>query len=644
MSLCCGVNRVLIWLTLVLHCFLFSVAIGQQPHASDEWLFDNDGDPNPTGCRGDVAHLAEWPAVRNMVAAYGIVQPPIAFQACAKTGFEVKIHLDAHETYSYTIYYPVPGKGELKNYIAPMAHELAHVYQLMQAGNKYKLLAQFPKESSSRHVELGADFLAGVVLKEFNSASMLNEFQLNLYLIGKYHEDQSTAHGEPQDRQNAFRLGYFLRDSKFTGPVSAANTYFQDELYGQFLNSKKKQLASARFGESSHLKLDTLDRCRDLRAVIAALRAGGSEYLQRCARPSGSLELAMLQMSRRRGSGDVCFIGGSGAPMLPNFQCAFAATSRDSSELTCFRTVFKDDVRKYAESRDKHTEEERKYLDRASSCFTKAGIDSGRAHPATYPFPVNLISDFQFGFVVTAGGEGSKAAVVSNGFASLDPDLFGADSDSHDVEYASFLITPNVGITTHSQSAVAAGDWSIEINDNIEECTRVTRERAPPGSPRIGKAMCRSIALRGPYVAQDKKEGELQQLQRAIVDSLRKNRYDEVPTSQLPLVNRDDINLQFRAALPYGQRNHINQTLASKYAVLVNQRSLDCTGDNGALLSAIFSVLPEDEVRSDRGTLFMTLAEGGDCADEDAETARFFDKTFRDAAEALNAAVGRFQR
>ena len=59
----------------------------------------------------------------------------------------------------FTIYYPTGDQITQGSYIAPLLHEMGHVFQLKQAGSYQKL--KDPGNSKER-IELGADFIAGL--------------------------------------------------------------------------------------------------------------------------------------------------------------------------------------------------------------------------------------------------------------------------------------------------------------------------------------------------------------------------------------------------------------------------------------------------------------------------------------------------
>ena len=124
----------------------------------------------------------------------------------------------------YRIFYPFEDNIENTDYHAPLAHELAHIYQLERAGG----WAEFLEEFDSRTRELGADFLTGIVFARSNKVGRLNAFQTNLNLVGAYYEADDLAHGCPEERTMAFRFGYFA--------ANAHPNKDTDELYEEFLN------------------------------------------------------------------------------------------------------------------------------------------------------------------------------------------------------------------------------------------------------------------------------------------------------------------------------------------------------------------------------------------------------------------------
>ena len=144
---------------------------------------------------------------------------------CQKAPFSTR---EEEDEASYRITYPVLSARALEDYLAPMTHELAHVYQLQLAGSYAKLTRSY----SIRRIELGADYLTGVIYRNYLHNNTVVQFEHNLQLIGKYRESDSEAHGRPEQRVAAFRFGFHLPFDDFKRDLQLANREFQLSRYG----------------------------------------------------------------------------------------------------------------------------------------------------------------------------------------------------------------------------------------------------------------------------------------------------------------------------------------------------------------------------------------------------------------------------
>lgn len=181
-------------------------------------------------CRDDQFGIAQNDTVRKVEKLLGLSEDQITFIGCDAAPFSTQM-TDMEQPFHFQILYSTSGSQARQNCIAPLLHEIGHVYQLNKMGSREKLLESLRK--SIQRVELGADFLAGVAAArlELNPG----EFQRNLALAGSYDEKSVDAHGLPSDRTSAFRYGYFYEPKNAS--VEAQYSYFQRNLFGQIKHS-----------------------------------------------------------------------------------------------------------------------------------------------------------------------------------------------------------------------------------------------------------------------------------------------------------------------------------------------------------------------------------------------------------------------
>jgi hypothetical protein len=188
--------------------------------ASAQQSAANDGN----NCNRDLLSIAQQPVVAAAENILGLTPADVEFVGCRNEGFITRI---GHATPRLTlrITYPIIPNVALSDYVAPIVHELGHVYQLKQAGSFDRLEQQL--NPYHERAELGADFLTGVILRTLNLPTSV--FELSEYLPGSYRTDLDASHGLPHQRTGAFRLGYFY-DQRITN-IDKKYSYFQDDLF-----------------------------------------------------------------------------------------------------------------------------------------------------------------------------------------------------------------------------------------------------------------------------------------------------------------------------------------------------------------------------------------------------------------------------
>jgi len=179
----------------------------------------------------DPLRLSSDPDVRAVMATLSINPAQVTFHGCESGRFATFEEFTSGITTKYTVTY---SDKNPRTYLAPITHELAHIFQMESAGGREKLAAALNRES--KRIELGADYLAGIIyggLLENTGRATANEFQNSIDVGGLYYESVMTAHGTPSQRTAAFRLGLIAGPS--ITDLHAANAHFQEDEYGQVL-------------------------------------------------------------------------------------------------------------------------------------------------------------------------------------------------------------------------------------------------------------------------------------------------------------------------------------------------------------------------------------------------------------------------
>ena len=169
----------------------------------------------------DPLHLERNLQVRKLIAAINMSPQSISFAGCPGSVYAVQMHSDGR----YVITYPPEIR---EGFIAPVAHEIAHIVQIQAAGGLDQLQARY----RSRRVELGADYLAGILFRRVLPEVSRNEFQNHVHLKGLYREPSlARAHGTPVQRTAAFRFGIVGKTEPVGATLAEASEHFQEDLY-----------------------------------------------------------------------------------------------------------------------------------------------------------------------------------------------------------------------------------------------------------------------------------------------------------------------------------------------------------------------------------------------------------------------------
>ena len=181
---------------------------------------------------GDPRGIGEDSRVRRTMEALGIPLGVVTFRGCAGQPFSASPDSRrASPGGQYSVTYPSDLSSPMHAMVAPIVHELAHVAQMRNAQG----LESLRKNYESRRIELGADFVAGLVFATVLKSADLKDFLLNLNLIGSYRQREVETHGTPDQRSSAFRLGAFLEYPYNELPIRKSEQYFQENDYARVL-------------------------------------------------------------------------------------------------------------------------------------------------------------------------------------------------------------------------------------------------------------------------------------------------------------------------------------------------------------------------------------------------------------------------
>jgi hypothetical protein len=182
-----------------------------------------------TACEEDPLRLAADPQVQKMVSFFGLTGKQIRFLGCKTSRFSARSEVNESGAHlRYVITYPTEAAD---NFIGPIAHELAHLLQMELAMGMENLKAT----REARRIELGADFLSGVVFNNALKDVSEDEFRRSLESMNGLLELQQGSHGTRSQRAAAFRAGIDLVLADFDRDLRLVNREFDSKRYGYVL-------------------------------------------------------------------------------------------------------------------------------------------------------------------------------------------------------------------------------------------------------------------------------------------------------------------------------------------------------------------------------------------------------------------------
>lgn len=173
----------------------------------------------------DPLHLSENPDIIAAISLLGIDKKSIDFKGCQNLAFMVKPITDGTTT-QFKVHYDSTTNKDLV--IAPTLHELSHIVQIQEEGSYENLVRAYP---SKERIELGADYLTGIIFRKLFPQKKLKEFEQNINLAGLYIEKEDP-HGNPSRRTQAFRLGV-NGETDASNDIRKNHLFFQREIYGE---------------------------------------------------------------------------------------------------------------------------------------------------------------------------------------------------------------------------------------------------------------------------------------------------------------------------------------------------------------------------------------------------------------------------
>lgn len=445
-------SRLTVWLAT------FSALIALEVSGMPASAPSKDGKAEDKECVSgeDPEKLAKDPDIAKAIRAFGLEKENIYFAGCVGGIFKTEDVSPISSVHEYKISYPLyvekmaEGNAERKmsSYVAPITHELAHVFQIRNAGSMRALKDQ----RKIIDIELSADFLSGLAFSETQNIKNINYYQQNLALVGLYNESLLDAHGTWSQRVAAFRYGVFLKDKHNT---HQAESSFRSQFLEEILTLGRKPYAGTGTPDF-FFSMDKLSACKEMTSLYTQLTSSPAPLLGHCRKPRNEIEYSYSETYRKYFGRTPCLLSVAPTPVLSDFSC-FQASSGEGA-VTCIRPGDPRAVENHFA--DVYIAREAAYLAQSSACGDNA--DSFVALPSLFPPSMALISKFEFGYSRSLGKDRPVVSGAQHGFATLDPAL--AISDTSVVEYLTmFVNAPRYAAPKGRIERI--GPWQITVDE-----------------------------------------------------------------------------------------------------------------------------------------------------------------------------------
>lgn len=588
-------------------------------------------DPEAATCtnKEDPARLGSDPDIRKLIEALGLQDVRIRFSGCERGLFGADVTGLASAP-SYRISYPLlpaaqgRAPGTRTPYLAPISHELGHVLQLRQKGDRNALLAGRQMLS----VELAADFIAGIAFKRIGALDALNSFQQNIALVGLYREAREDAHGTWEQRTWAFRRGVFYPSEPSPLSPQEADDRFVRRLFAEARNVGSLSVNTIATGAlPDQFPGDKMSACAEVTRLYDALRQRRTT-LGSCRAPHSALERAFADDIQRSTGETSCFLATPPAPMFNGYSCWQLKSSPGSLE--CFRPVNRRMVTDHLA--DKTIETSLAYRNAAAAC----GADVSVAVPTLMSFPVARLFKFEFGYTRSLGGGIPAPGAMRHGVASAHKPEKTAGVDT--IEFVTMFAKGIDTTPSQAKPGETIGDWRLDV-DWMDELTRhadkTFKEHAKPGALRMV-----SIDIRrreGAPAPKLTREVQVQRWQRAIAAYFEREGYDAIPESTLRTPEGKSIYQTIEDIRLSG--DYQIEGISPNMYFYGSQGAPACTGSDHGMVAAIVFATALPSEADDYGAVGVMFLALGDCGRNSQATRKYIKEILDHSVKAVRTVL-----
>lgn len=522
----------------------------------------------------------------------------------------------------YLIAYPT---NQDQRYLGPIVHELAHVMQLSSPGG-------LRNADDSRKVELGADFIAGLVFQRALQGIDVEAFQHGLALTGLYYESADDGHGSPEARLAAFRWGLNFKLTNDIPDIRAAARNFDEEFYlrGAPGSIVARAVVASR-DAAAPLSLDKLDACAQVDAVMASLLDSRNAIDGLCRMPKDAFERIIVARQGANPPGfDYCFSQPpSIAPSLKGYACVQSSFD-GSRSMSCFRSVDPRALDQYKREYSTYEPRVRSYLEAAQRCQAPRREATNDPSIVTMALLMHVARP-DFGYRLGFVDDGMKDRFVQHGFARIDPSL--PESAPAAIEYVNFVVGAR-------GSRSATQERRFDLGDDILTVT----EQGLAENLRLSRSAQDQFKLNDIEFELERKPLRANSAQAAdamlskLAAALRRVLLTEAFTSVTATAAQRKTLNALRDRMPYGMHGALPRTGRLDMSFFLNESPAACPGD-GAIMAFIVTLQPSADRPRDRGAVSAMLVRAGTCAESSA-AATYVENLVRDLRVAAHEVMG----
>lgn len=586
-------------------------------------------------CRGpDVAHVGENAEIRRTIEIMGLARATIRFAGC-ENGLFLTAPATGTASSSYVISYPAPrASGNIspdlmREYLAPITHELAHVLQLETRGGMPKLKRNGERKSLS--IELGADFISGIAYARMQATTpaALNSFQQNLKLVGLYKEDIEGAHGTWEQRTTAFRFGVFLKPDP--GPIDFRDADLKFEtIFPRVLDQGQPSSGLPA------IQWNRMSACHDVEQVHRRLKQHPKTALSSCRAPHNSLESGIAKFTVPAEIGRVCFLSESPAPFMDGFSCYQQSGRYDA--VLCMRPT---DPKLIEEQKsDKNTAIGADYMARTAACATD--IEASIAMPTLTPWALSRVAKFAFGYVRSLGsGQPADGQMVHGVATIIRPDSYGGVTA---IEYISMYSRSTAVDLGRDQSTAREprkyGEWLVEVDDSVHydaELNRLLKAKRMPAW-----VVQRQVTIQrepGSKTGSTTREAQVQRWQRTLGKAFTDEGFKRIPESDLTDENGRgvlDMLHEFQAKNVEGLAPVDISSISTSMLFFVGQKGLACVvKEPDGILGFVFASNGNDADPDDFGTVFIAAVGLANCGTDTRASKAYLNELLQNSVAGL---------